>query len=338
MTNWVLLLANRCILPVLSVLAQGDPTAKTIPSRGWSAANLDRSAVGAMRRRRTGTNKWEGAPLERNVMGNGEVAKIVEEEDSFSPLGVGAAVKLKKCKCDPPKKAARIAASTPEDSDVGRSSTQDSEGERGGTRPRVGVHTGAEDAQSAVVLDLCVENLVMFDAETGELGGNFTKRATSVMDSLTPDEALALVALAGIAGGAATADDAPGLEATLGQTRLLTSRRISLRVLDGAVDLPAFQKVRSGDDGSHIKADSEPKITSSARMEQARVTVAALNSRPFSQLFLIDVWLWDEVTPPGRRWWLRGAQMSREAWSKVATWRADVYETDDSWDSATPEE
>ncbi|KAJ6518386.1 hypothetical protein DFH09DRAFT_1098571 [Mycena vulgaris] len=252
-----------------------------------------------------------------------------------------AAVKLKKRKWDPPKKEARIAASTPEDSDVGRSSTQDSEGERGGTRPRVGVHTGAEDTQSAVVLDLRVENLVMFDAETGEPGGNFTKRATSAMNSLTPDEALALVALAGMAGmagGAAIADDAPGLEATLGQACLLSSRRTSLRVLDGAVDLPAFQTVRSGDDDSHIKADSEPKITSSARVEQARVTVAALNSRPFSQLFLIDVWLWDEVTPPGRRWWLRGAQMSREAWWKVATWRADTYETDDSWDSATAEE
>ncbi|KAJ6561044.1 hypothetical protein DFH09DRAFT_1083037 [Mycena vulgaris] len=249
-----------------------------------------------------------------------------------------AAVKLKKRKWDPPKKAARIAASAPEDSDVGRSSTQDLEGERGGTCPRVGVHTGDEAAQAAVVLDLRAENLVMFDAEMGEPGGNFTKRATSGMVSLTPDEALALVALAGMARGAAAADAAPGLETSLGQARLLSSHRTSLRVLDDAADLPASQTVMSGDDRSRMKADGEPKITSSARVEQARATVAALNAGPFSKLFLIDVWLWDEVPPPARRWWARGAQMSREAWGRVATWRAAAYETDNSWDSATAEE
>ncbi|KAJ6547988.1 hypothetical protein DFH09DRAFT_1367119 [Mycena vulgaris] len=228
-----------------------------------------------------------------------------------------AAAKLKKRKWDPPKKPARV-ASAAEQSDVGHSTA---ERERDFVRPGTASHTEADSAPSAIVLDLCVENLLMFDAEMGEQGEAVYKMASSEMQSLTPDEALALVALAGMAGGAASADAAPALETTVGRAHLLSSHRSSLRVLEGAAGLTLSYK-----------------IASSARVEQARVTVAALNSRPFSRLLLIDVWLWDEVTPPGRRWWARGAQMSREAWWKVATWRADAYETDDSWDSATAEE
>ncbi|KAJ7457107.1 hypothetical protein FB451DRAFT_1407133 [Mycena latifolia] len=184
--------------------------------------------------------------------------------------------------------------------------------------------------EEGIVMELRVANLIEFEAQMdlelkirtddervdeGAMRDVQSAMDVAVAPSLNADEKLALLALVGMARGRPTNQDNHEVDSVLAMALLLSSHGTSI-----------------GEPHARSAALPPPHLEhESARMHRAQLAVATLNTKPFSPLAIVDVYMWDAHRSLELPHWL---PMSLASYRRVATWQGEAEETaDNSWDA-----
>ncbi|KAJ6498285.1 hypothetical protein DFH09DRAFT_1103256 [Mycena vulgaris] len=234
-----------------------------------------------------------------------------------------AAAKLKRRQWDPPKMAKTHTASpvAPDESEA----SADVPVEEGALWELLAKNVGILEAQ----LEPRIQMLEALH-NTGAKLNVASDMDVALTASLNSDEQLALLTLAGMAGGVVGPREAGvEIDSVLEMALLLSSH--GTQAGEGPwLELAASPLMVGCLDGASIEASA---MGQSTRVHQAQMAVAVLGSRPVLPLEVAEVMRWEEVSPrerPPRLPMTFAAYWRVTRWSKKTSKRAD-----NRWDDAT---